>query len=252
VISLADAVRLGRHVGVGLTTTVADVALTSIAPARTAAGRAERLSRGMARVCRAHDFVTRVSGDVPRMPCVVVANHLSYLDPVLILPHVPALPVAKGEVEHWPLLGRHGNNCGVLFVARSRPASRVRTLRRAIAALSAGVSVLNFPEGTTTDGTTLLPFQRGIFGAARIAGVPIVPVALRFDDRSLCWTGNATFLPHYLRTASRAETVAHLWFGPPIWPDRDEPADVLAARTHGVIARQLGLAPVLRRTLAAA
>jgi 1-acyl-sn-glycerol-3-phosphate acyltransferase len=202
VTSLADAVQLGRHVGAGLATLVAEVALSTVAPAGALDARARRMARGMARICRAHEIECRVEGEVPRSACVVVSNHLSYLDPVVILPRVPALPIAKGEVAHWPLLGRHGHACGVLFVSRSQPGSRVRTLRRAVTALRAGVSVLNFPEGTTTDGTRLLPFQRGIFGAARIAGVPVVPVALGYDDPALCWTGDASFLPHYLQTLS--------------------------------------------------
>jgi 1-acyl-sn-glycerol-3-phosphate acyltransferase len=241
-IGLADAVLVGRHVGAGVATLLGEVAMSTFAPARGLGARAERMSRSMARVCRAHQIEVRVDGDVPRSACVVVANHLSYLDPVVILPQAPALPIAKGEVERWPLLGRHGNACGVLFVSRDRPASRVRTLRRAVSALRAGVSVLNFPEGTTSDGARLLPFQRGIFGAARIARVPVVPVALRFDDPALCWTGDAAFLPHYLRTCARRRSVAFLSFGRPLWPDPDEPAASLAARAHAVIARELGLA----------
>ena len=252
-IRLADAVLLGRHVGAGMATLVGEVALSTVAPAGSLAARAQRMSRSMARVCRAHEIEVRVEGEIPRAACVVVSNHLSYLDPVVILPRVPALPIAKGEVEHWPLLGRHGNACGVLFVSRNRPESRVRTLRRAVSALRAGVSVLNFPEGTTTDGSRLLPFQRGIFGAARIAGVPVVPVALRFDDPALCWTGDARFMPHYLQTFARRRSTAFLHFGRPLWPDPAEPAHHMAARAHAEIAGQLGLAPRTRlRSLSAA
>ncbi|MBK7156884.1 MAG: 1-acyl-sn-glycerol-3-phosphate acyltransferase [Sandaracinaceae bacterium] len=76
------------------------------------------------------------------------------------------------------------------------------------------MSVLTFAEGTTTSGRGVLPFRRGIFGAARIARVPVVPMALRYEDPELPWVGSQSFLPHYLRTASKPVTHVHLHFLP--------------------------------------
>src|SRR6185436_14021215 len=101
-----------------------------------------------------------------------VANHLSYLDPIVIGAQIPVAPIAKGEVASWPLIGSVASSLNGIFVDRSSVMSRARALRRAHALLRAGVSILNFPEGTTTDGSRLLPFHRGIFGLAQIARVP--------------------------------------------------------------------------------
>jgi 1-acyl-sn-glycerol-3-phosphate acyltransferase len=93
--------------------------------------------------------------------------------------------------------------------------------------------VLNFPEGTTTDGRALLPFRRGVFGAARLAKVPIVPVAIDYESPSLAWVGDEDFLPHYLRTAARPRTAVRVAFGSPMQAGRaarDDRAVAAAAR----------------------
>ena len=65
-----------------------------------------------------------------------------------------------------------------------------------------------FPEGTTSAGDCVLPFKRGIFGVARRLGVPVVPVALRYDSPSDCWIGSENFLSHYVRTVGGRRSTA--------------------------------------------
>jgi 1-acyl-sn-glycerol-3-phosphate acyltransferase len=239
------AVRAGRHITTGLFTTLAALGTARLAPLDEPRRRANRLSRSLRELCAVHDFRTEITGLIPTMPALLVANHVGYLDPVVILAASPAVPIAKGEVEGWPMIGPASASLGVMFVDRDSPTSRVRTLRRALAAFANGASVLNFPEGTTTDGSRLLPFHRGSFGAAILAGVPVVPIALRYADPAMCWTGNATFLPHYLRTAAKSEVVTHLHYGAPIEPRRGERAEELAARVRVAIARALQLPTAL-------
>jgi 1-acyl-sn-glycerol-3-phosphate acyltransferase len=175
----------------------------------------------------------------PDRPCVLVANHVSYLDPLVILSQVAAAPIAKAEVADWPMIGPAARALGVNFVDRSSMPRRARTLRRALQALRDGVKVLNFPEGTTTRGNKILPFHRGIFGAAMIAEVPVVPLALTYDDRDLAWTGNASFLPHYWRFSTLPRARARLVVRAPMWArPTEEPAD-FAARVRATIALSL-------------
>jgi 1-acyl-sn-glycerol-3-phosphate acyltransferase len=89
-------------------------------------------------------------------------------------------------------------------------------IREAASKLSVDVSVLAFPEGTTTSGRGVLPFRRGVFGAARIARAPVVPVAVSYEDPELPWVGSQLFLPHYLRTASKPVTHVHVHFFEPM------------------------------------
>jgi 1-acyl-sn-glycerol-3-phosphate acyltransferase len=172
-------------------------------------------------------------GELPNPPFVLVANHLSYLDPLLLAALSPCTAIAKSEVGSWPVIGACMRDLGVLLVDRGRAQSGARVLRGALRVLRQGISVLNFPEGSTTRGEKVLPFHKGIFGVARIAGVPIVPAAIRYDEPWLCWAGDDTFLPHYLRFSRRRHTGAFIHIGAPLDADRD-PAE-LAERARDVI-----------------
>jgi 1-acyl-sn-glycerol-3-phosphate acyltransferase len=190
------------------------------------AGQAWELSRLVAAIGRRHGMAIDVHGRLPLGPTLLVANHLSYLDPIALLSLMPALPVCKAEVGRWPLLGSRVRASGVLLVDRADPWSGARVLRRTRAALAGGASVLVFPEGTTTPGDRVLPFRRGSFGIARRARVPITPVAIWSDDPLWSWTGRARFLPHYLRAAAAGRLRVQVAFGAPI--HSNAPADELA------------------------
>jgi 1-acyl-sn-glycerol-3-phosphate acyltransferase len=221
--------RTTRRVGATVLTILRAAAVLRSAPAQAAA-----LGHLSARVCAIHDLAITVLGPAPRPGSVLVANHLGYLDPLVVCAAHAAAPIAKLEVAHWPLVGEVGRRYGVLFIARGHVHQGAIVLRQALARLGEGVSVLNFPEGTTTDGSALLPFRRGIFGVARRARAPVVPVALAFDPPSLCWTGGATFLPHYLRTAARPALGARVTFGDPIDPTGARPEAIAAAARAAV------------------
>lgn len=217
--------------------------LDAIGRARMVGGgvgdRARRLHAVSQEIANIHGLGLGVRGRFPAGPAVIVTNHVSYLDAIAVAAVLPVAPIAKSEVSSWPLIGTAASHLGVIFVERDEIWSRVRALRRAHTALAAGVSVLNFPEGTTTDGSRLLPFARGIFGLAKRAGVPIVPVAIHCA-RELAWFGGASFVPHYLRTTRIAAPQIRLEVGQPIDPRRHA-ADELAAIAHHRIAQLMRL-----------
>lgn len=206
---------------------------------RTRGAQANALTTAVRELCAIHAIDVDVVGVFPERPCVLVSNHVSYLDPLVILAQVPAAPISKAEVADWPVIGPAARALGVNFVDRASIPRRASTLRRAIATLQAGVSVLNFPEGTTTRGVRLLPFHRGIFGAAILANVPVVPIALSYDDRDLAWTDNATFLPHYWRFSSLPRARARLMVRPAMWARPTEDPSDFAARVRAAIALSL-------------
>jgi lyso-ornithine lipid O-acyltransferase len=234
---VATAWHLGRHLGGGMFAALAELGVARMTPPRDREDAASRLSAALAAVGRAHDLDVRVSGEPPREPALLVSNHTSYLDPLAILSVVPAIPIAKTEVAGWPIVGGVARAFGVTFVDRNLPWSRVRALRQVHANLAAGTSVLTFPEGTTTDGSRVLPFHRGCFGIAARLDRPVVPIALRYDDRRYAWTDQAAFLPHYLFTAGRARCGVHVVIAPAIYPRAGEAPERLAARARTVIAR---------------
>jgi len=202
------------------------------------AGRASRLHAACAEIATIHRLQLVIRGTWPTGPVVIVANHVSYLDPIAIAALLPCAPIAKSEVASWPMIGTAASQLGVIFVARDSVWSRARALRHAHAALRAGVPVVNFPEGTTTDGTKLLPFRRGIFGLARLAGVPVLPVAVRCA-RELAWHGNAPFIPHYVSMARLTAPEIRLDLGLPIDPAQFASAEEVAALAHHRIAYML-------------
>jgi 1-acyl-sn-glycerol-3-phosphate acyltransferase len=202
--------------------------------------RADWLRATCVDLCSRNGFSVEVEveGAMPRGPVLLVANHVSYIDPVVIGGLVPCVALAKAEVASWPIVGAWAEALGVLFVRRGDVWSGARALRSALQHLRIGISVLGFPEGTTSRG--LLPFHRGLFGIARHAGVPIVPVALAYDDPSAAWIGDAWLLPHLVRTTMRPATRAFLRIGQPI-----EPAASAAELAH---AARVQIASLLGRT----
>lgn len=210
---------------------------------------AQELSWLAENLCALHGVRACVRGVLPSGPCVLVANHLSYFDPVVLAAQTPLVAIAKRDVADWPLVGKACQKLGVSFVTRGDAHSGARVLREALRALEDGVSMLVFPEGTTTRGEQVLPFKRGIFGVAQRAGVPIVPVALRYEREDAAWVGDETFLPHYVRTMAHVCTRVSVEYLAPLPRDRGQSANGLAELARRSIAR--ALAPAQRVEAAA-
>jgi lyso-ornithine lipid O-acyltransferase len=212
--------------------TAAVVAVRARRVRRSGAPRRDQaalLADGCRRTLRAHGVEVDALGGLPPGPVLLACNHVSWLDPLVVAGQVPCAPISKLDVRGWPVFGTLAAEVGVIFHARGEAASGLRVLREVEAALAAGVPVLNFPEGTTTDGRGVLRFHKGLFGLAARLGVPVVPVALRYDPADLAWIGDATFVPHYLRLASRAASRVRLRFGEPLEAAGGADAAALAA-----------------------
>ncbi|HEU4578021.1 MAG TPA: lysophospholipid acyltransferase family protein [Polyangiaceae bacterium] len=202
----------------------------------SAHARARSLSRACRALCEVHGVSLRVTGRVPEGPAIFVSNHLGYIDPIAICSLVPCAPVAKEEVADWPVVGQLCRRLNVIFVRRSDPASGAAALWRAMRTLEAGVSVLNFPEGTTTRGATRL-FQRGIFGLSALMNIPIVPLSISFDAPELCWVDDETLLGHYSSEFVGRSPIVHVEVGPGQYLQRGESAAEFAARVRLWIVR---------------
>ena len=109
-----------------------------------------------------------------------VANHLSWLDPFLVLARCPAHFVAKSEVRRWPVLGWLAAQSGTVFIQRQRSRDTGRVMRTLVDLLQCGRDVGMFPEATTSDGTTLFPFKPSLLQAAADSGAPLCPVGIRY------------------------------------------------------------------------
>ena len=184
-----------------------------------------------------------VVGQPPDFPALVVANHRSYLDPILLLRDLDALPVAKAELADWPVLGKGAASAGILYLQREHSGSRANTLRQIEAKILEGFSIILFPEGTTSGLPATLPFKKGAFHLAAKSGLPVVPVALCFADRHDCWTINESFLTHAARRFRQPTISIRLCYGPAF---RDADSEALLQAVQHWIDAQLQASPFLR------
>jgi 1-acyl-sn-glycerol-3-phosphate acyltransferase len=202
----------------------------------TAVNLARRAMRTARTILQVHGVDVRAEGTHPRGACIVVANHLSYIDPLVVSAVAPCIAIAKGETRDWPLIGRGLKALGVIFVQRGDPYSGAAAIRRAWRALRVGATVLNFPEGTTSDGRDVGAFRRGVFGLALLAGVPVVPARITYSDDRVPWTGGQTFAPHYWRLAGVSRLEARVRFGEAMSPGRHVRAADLAQLARAALA----------------
>jgi 1-acyl-sn-glycerol-3-phosphate acyltransferase len=233
--ALESTFRVGSRAA-GLVAIVAELLLEARLSAGSTIAFADRAQRTAQRLLDRHGVKVDAIGHRPMGRAVIVTNHVSYLDPLVVSSIVPCLSIAKGETRRWPLIGAALEGLGVLFVRRGDPYSGATTLRKAMRALEDGAAILNFPEGTTSDGRSLGPFLRGAFGLALLAGVPLVPARIAYDDAGVPWFGGAAFVPHYGSLARVPRVTARVRFGAPMTlAPGDDPARV-ASRAHAIIA----------------
>jgi len=127
--------------------------------------------------------VTLASRGTPHAsPCMLVANHVSWLDILAINAVQPVRFVSKADVRGWPVLGWLVTHAGTLYIERERTRDAMRVVHQVAGALKAGQTVAVFPEGTTSDGHGLLPFHANLLQAAIVTATPVQPLALRFSD----------------------------------------------------------------------
>lgn len=143
-------------------------------------------------------------GALPREPALLVANHFGWLDIVAVLACHDCGFVAKKEVRAWPIVGRLVEQLGGVFVDRSRKRDLLSSIPQLACRLEEGRRVLVFAEGTTGDGTLLLPFKSALLEAAVRAKVPVVPLAITAradagDPSALAWIGEETLMANIPR-----------------------------------------------------
>lgn len=155
------------------------VALVALIPGRGRLNRILRVwSRRAAAVVRALGVRVEVDGSLRSGPSLVVGNHVSFLDILVLASLAPMRMVAKSEVGRWPVVGPVARLTGTVFVRRGRWSQLPVLVDEIALALRRGYRVQVFPEGTTRCGDALDPFRRAAFQAAIDAAVVVTPVAL--------------------------------------------------------------------------
>ena len=155
-------------------------------------------------------------------PALMVCNHISWLDILVIHAARYCRFVSKSDIRGWPLVGMLATGAGTLYIERSRRKDALRMVRDMADALRDGDVLAVFPEGTTSDGRSLLPFHANLIQSAIEAEAPVQPMSLRFVDArsgeptlAPCYIGDDTLVASVWRTLTAPPITAVVCFGDP-------------------------------------
>lgn len=196
-------------------------------------------SKGFVRIANCE---IEVIGTPPKPPFFLVGNHLGYFDIPVVRSAAKGVYVAKHDIGEWMMLGKMIRNMGTIYVNRARKRDIPRAGEEVIERLSEGEGVIVFPEGTSSKGDTVLPFNSSFLAFAAQSDVPVsyVSISYRTPDGepppsdAICWWDDTPFLTHILRLFSIKKFTAILNFGdePVVNPDRKQLANELRDRVN--------------------
>lgn len=162
-----------------------------------------------------------VIGTPPKPPFFLVCNHLSYVDIPALRAVAEGVFVAKGEIEGWFLAGRIVRDIGNIFINRQNRRDIPRAGREIISRLDSGEGVIVFPEGTSTKGEEVLPFNSSFLEFAAQTDLPVSYCSIHYTtpdgemsaSEAVCWWDDTTFIDHMLRLFSVKGFTAVINFG---------------------------------------
>ena len=185
----------------------------------------------------------RVKGHPAQGPVLMAANHISWLDILVMHAACHCRFVAKSEIRNWPFLGALTTGGGSLYIERGSRNDAMRVVHQMADALRQGQVLAVFPEGATGDGITVLPFHANLLQAAISAEAPIQPIALQFIDAHThaislapCYRDDDTLISSLWRTLCEPPLLAQVRYGEPQQADgrnrREWAQDLQATVAH--------------------
>lgn len=214
----------------------------------TAAGQRQMVHAWSLQAMNIMGVGLQVQGAEPGGAMLVVANHLSWLDIIAMNATSPSRFVSKSDVKHWPVVGQLVAASGTLFIARDNRRDALRVVHQMAECLRAGDRLTVFPEGTTGDGSQVLPFHANLLQAAVATHSPVCPVGLRYartgdlhePHPAPLYINDDTLVQSIWRTVRAADLCAVVhWGTPDTARGRDRRAWAQALRTQ--VARLVGL-----------
>jgi len=181
------------------------------------AARHSHIRRWSLRLLRLCGITLELQGEPPATGkghgAMVVSNHISWLDIYVINCWHPVRFVAKSEIRDWPLIGWLCKQTGTIFIERARKRDAHRVLHDITNVMRQGDLVCVFPEGTTSDGSTVLPFHANLMQAPISGGLPVQPLGLAYLDAA---TRQPTTAPAYIGDLSLLQCLDAILKSPPI------------------------------------
>ncbi len=178
---------------------------------------------------------------------LLLINHISWIDIFGINAAMPARFVAKAEIGAWPVMGTLVTLAGTLYIERGRRHAVSALNKRVRELLEVGESVVVFPEGTTTDGATLLPFHSNLVAPAIESGCEVWPVALRYTQRgapstAAAFIGDMTLVTSMWNIVSAGGLQIEVAFLAPLTVDDHPTRHRVAQAAREAIGTYLGVA----------
>lgn len=178
-----------------------------------------------------------VPDDVPG--ALIVSNHQSYLDILVESALFPVRFLPKAEIRFWPVLGWFLALNRPIWVNRKSPMAAAKVAREIERSLQENIPVLAYPEGTTSDGQSLLPFKSTAFEPVVRARLAVLPVLLRYtpaaDGYPIGWYGDMTLLPHAFHTLGQPGFEVRFEQLPPVVPLPGEDRKTFANRVRQIM-----------------
>jgi 1-acyl-sn-glycerol-3-phosphate acyltransferase len=159
---------------------------------------------------------------------LLVCNHLSYLDGVVATHLLPLAFIGRVDMKKWPLFGLFTFLSNTIFINRNNASDIPQELKQVVSFLKAGINVILFPEGTSSNGTKLLPFKSSFFAAPLEAKAPIIPLAIKYrkingqdineNNKDLVyWYGDMVLFTHLLKVCTLSSIELSVHIGEPIY-----------------------------------
>ena len=183
----------------------------------TPARRARILQKWSGRLLRRINVRIAVEGDLPA-PGLMVSNHLSYLDIMVFSSIAGTVFVSKHEVRSWPGIGWIASLSGTIYIDRTRRSDTRAIQPEMQAALASGLRLVVFPEGTSSDGSGLLPFRSSLFQPAVDLNTPVTAACLRYEisdgnaGEEVCYWGDHSLAPHFLNLLTKESVTVRIRF----------------------------------------
>ena len=209
----------------------------------SAADRDRSIHLWARRLLRALCIEVRARGHIPAPGALLlVANHVSWLDAYALNTVSTARFVAKSEVRGWPIVGVIATRFGTYFLERGRYRAAARAVVALADTLRARQPVAVFPEGTTSEGDSVLPFYPAMFQAAVLSGARVQPIAIRYrtvdnrPTRAAAYVGEMSILDSVRHLLREPRIIVELAFCAPLDPHGRTRKELAVAARAAIVA----------------
>jgi len=182
-----------------------------------------------------------LEGELPKPGALIVSNHISWLDILIIGQYLPAYFIAKSDISNWPIIGFMAKQGGTLFIRRGDKQHIRTTTDKMLWLLKQNANIVAFPEGTTTHGDEVLPFHSSLFQPAQLSRSVIQPVAIQYQGiarQKAPFVGDDDFISHLIKILAMDNIVVNLTFMPAI-DGRENNRRSISTETRNLISEKI-------------